>query len=203
MAITQTNKTVGFTIVELLIVVVVIAILAAVTIVSYNGIQQKARITSIVTESGNWKESFQLYYTSKGSYPAFSTTDDVICLTESFPPDDRFSSNTQCTSGTALPSSQDAAFKSSLAQLAKVNPSANTAPVFYSRYGRVTTYVRGIIYDKYLNAIVYALPGENNSCGQGKTPDVNGISLGGIINPKVATVEDNPGLTLCYIELDD
>ena len=34
----------GFTIVELLIVIVVIAILAAITIVAYNGIQQRAKI---------------------------------------------------------------------------------------------------------------------------------------------------------------
>jgi len=37
----------GFTIVELLIVVVVIAILAAITIVSYNGITNKANDTAI------------------------------------------------------------------------------------------------------------------------------------------------------------
>ena len=39
------NKQSGFTIVELLIVVVVIAILAVITIVSYNGIQERARIS--------------------------------------------------------------------------------------------------------------------------------------------------------------
>ncbi|MCA9336234.1 prepilin-type N-terminal cleavage/methylation domain-containing protein, partial [Candidatus Saccharibacteria bacterium] len=33
----------GFTIVELLIVIVVLAILAAITIVAYNGIQQRSR----------------------------------------------------------------------------------------------------------------------------------------------------------------
>lgn len=33
----------GFTIVELLIVIVVIGILAAITIVAYNGVQQRAR----------------------------------------------------------------------------------------------------------------------------------------------------------------
>jgi len=37
------NKQPGFTIVELLIVIVVIGILAAITIVAYNGIQQRAR----------------------------------------------------------------------------------------------------------------------------------------------------------------
>ena len=37
------RKNVGFTIVELLIVIVVIGILAAITIVAYNGIQDRAK----------------------------------------------------------------------------------------------------------------------------------------------------------------
>jgi prepilin-type N-terminal cleavage/methylation domain-containing protein len=37
------SKRAGFTIVELLIVIVVIGILAAITIVAYNGIQQRGR----------------------------------------------------------------------------------------------------------------------------------------------------------------
>ena len=43
---TSQQKQRGFTIVELLIVIVVIGILAAITIVSFNGVQEKARLTT-------------------------------------------------------------------------------------------------------------------------------------------------------------
>lgn len=44
------NRQKGFTIVELLIVIVVIGILAAITIVSYSGIQQRARLSTATSE---------------------------------------------------------------------------------------------------------------------------------------------------------
>ena len=40
----------GFTIVELLIVIVVIGVLAAITIVAYNGIQSRARDSARVSD---------------------------------------------------------------------------------------------------------------------------------------------------------
>ena len=46
----------GFTIVELLIVIVVIAILATITIVSYSGIQQRARNAAISTAVDAWDQ---------------------------------------------------------------------------------------------------------------------------------------------------
>lgn len=59
----------GFTIVELLIVVVVIAILAAIVIVSYNGIQSKAHDAVIRSDFHNLSNLLNQYAINKGSYP--------------------------------------------------------------------------------------------------------------------------------------
>lgn len=59
----------GFTIVELLIVIVVIAILAAITIVAYNGIQQRSRNTQTVAGAKQYIQAVHMYAAAKGSYP--------------------------------------------------------------------------------------------------------------------------------------
>lgn len=62
----------GFTIVELLIVIVVIGILAAITIVSYNGIQQRAYNTQVISGVSSYQKLIQAYYLLYGSYPVNS-----------------------------------------------------------------------------------------------------------------------------------
>ena len=59
----------GFTIVELLIVIVVIAILAAITIVAYNGIQARARDAQRQQDVQTITKALELYYTDNGQYP--------------------------------------------------------------------------------------------------------------------------------------
>ena len=62
-------KKTGFTIVELLIVIVVIAILAAITIVAYNGIQVRAENTKTVSAVQAYRKALTKYAIEKGSYP--------------------------------------------------------------------------------------------------------------------------------------
>ena len=63
------TKTSGFTIVELLIVVVVISILAAITVVSYNGIQNRAKDAAALNVTKNVEKKVQLYKSLYGTYP--------------------------------------------------------------------------------------------------------------------------------------
>jgi len=69
----------GFTIVELLIVIVVIGILAAITIVAYNGIQKRARDTSRTTEISSLMKAIELYRIDNGVYPNPCGGNDVGC----------------------------------------------------------------------------------------------------------------------------
>ena len=65
-------KQTGFTIVELLIVIVVIAILAAITVVAYNGIQNRASDSSVQSDLRNIGSKILEYSTINGSLPATS-----------------------------------------------------------------------------------------------------------------------------------
>ncbi len=64
----------GFTIVELLIVVVVIAILAAITVVAYNGIQQRTRDSARLSAANSIVKALELYYLDNRTYPNQSST---------------------------------------------------------------------------------------------------------------------------------
>lgn len=64
----------GFTIVELLIVIVIIGILAALTITAYNGIQQRARDSERMAEMKSIEKALALYAADNGSFPTCTNT---------------------------------------------------------------------------------------------------------------------------------
>lgn len=72
----------GFTIVELLIVIVVIGILAAITIVAFNGVTAKANDTKRISDIKNVAKIVNAYYAQNGSFPTTGAATTAI-LTDS------------------------------------------------------------------------------------------------------------------------
>ena len=81
----QLQRKTGFTIVELLIVIVVVAILAAISIVAYNGIQVRAETASKTLEAKHWITAFTGYRASEGKWPTSMTPGTYFCLGKGFP----------------------------------------------------------------------------------------------------------------------
>lgn len=81
------KTTSGFTLVELLIVIVVIAILAAITVVAYTGIQTRAQNASRIATGNDWVQAFTLYLAHNSNLPTSGITYNGghYCLGTGFP----------------------------------------------------------------------------------------------------------------------
>lgn len=75
------SKQSGFTIVELLIVIVVIGILATLVIVTFSGIQQKARDTKRQTDITALASQLEVFYANNTFYPTLTNLQDNAWVT--------------------------------------------------------------------------------------------------------------------------
>ena len=74
----NTQKQSGFTIVELLIVIVIIGILASLVIVAYNGIQNRAKTQSAQASASVIQKKIEAYNADQGSYPTSTSNTAYI-----------------------------------------------------------------------------------------------------------------------------
>ena len=69
----------GFTIIELLVAIVVIGILVTITVVSYNGIQQRSRDSERASEVAQIKIAIEKYHADNSAYPPACSGVNVGC----------------------------------------------------------------------------------------------------------------------------
>ena len=71
----------GFTLIELMIVVAIIGILAAIAIPAYQNYTIRSQVTEGLTLAGGWKASIAEYYAQQGAFPTCaSTTGGAGCV---------------------------------------------------------------------------------------------------------------------------
>ncbi|MEK7606347.1 MAG: type II secretion system protein [Patescibacteria group bacterium] len=68
------GKNKGFTLIELLVVIAIIGILSSVVLASLNSARQKGRDAKRVSDLGQMRVAFELYFDSNRAYPAASSS---------------------------------------------------------------------------------------------------------------------------------
>lgn len=95
----SSNKTKGFTLVELLIVIVVIAILVAISIAAYNGVSNKARDGERLASARDIINAAATYNSEKGHWPTIAELGSFNTI--------RLSNQIKSRLGTTAPSPSD------------------------------------------------------------------------------------------------
>lgn len=178
----------GFTIVELLIVIIVIAILASITVVAYNGVRQRARNNTTIESVSKSIRMIQAYVAANGSYPY--TGGSNVCIT----------TTTGCVRDGGGVDTAVASFDTNMATIGTLPrsvPSSGTQAygIMYS-YSSARTFNGAV-----LPAMVfYYLEGVNQACGLSNVMtawDVAVTSSTGYTGGNASST----GKTLCFISI--
>ena len=179
----------GFTIVELLIVIVVIAILAAITIVVFNGIQERAHSGSVSSQAAAYIKALKLWEADLDGRPNVSSciAPASVITGGVCPSSDAWNTNT----------TYDTAFNQTLATYSGVaTPQA-------SKYGNNNPAGHMWYHSNYYGdgrSVLYFAVGPNSDCGVGNvlspTPGYDNMTLTG-----AKFTQRMSGYTRCIIEV--
>lgn len=156
MSIIRGHKQAGFTIVELLVVIVVIGILAAITVVAYNGIQQRARNTQTTQAASAYIKAMTSYASFNGSYPASYWA----CLGEDYPGDKCWDASGSYIEYSSINNALKTIISGKL-PMPSISGGGNSGIMYLS--ASYNTKLDGVN----RNWIVYALEGSDSKCSVG------------------------------------
>ncbi len=174
----------GFTIVELLIVIVIIAILAAITIATYGGIQRRANNTAIIDAASKSVRMLQAYMSVNSAVPATASG----CITI----------DSGCATGSVF--SSNATFNANITTVGTVPHSVPVAGT--DHYGIIYYYNSARVVDGIARPVVilYWLFGAGQACGMsGLIADPNTATTTTTAALYTASNDSSSGKTLCAV----
>lgn len=184
----------GFTIIELLVVVVVVAVLASITVVAYNGVQDRAINSQTLTAVSQWEKILRTYQqlnpSTAGNGLPLSDYNCLASASSNFPAGNGLTAG-ECMHGYPGFPNFSVVYSSALTtDLQTILGTTVTLPSGYLRpisgvIGSTQIYTQGLRYNNL--AIQYYLKGYNANCGRGAL--VTASSVGDT-------------LTFCYISLN-
>lgn len=152
----------GFTIVELLVVIVVIGVLASLVVVAYNGVQQRAYNAKVVSGVNAYLKALYQYKAINDSYPATTSA----CLGANYPNNACWAANPD---GTVVGLAVNATLDTALSQYIQNKPEVGTelisiAPLSNQYRGGAFYYGSGVAYATSAPLVGYYLKGNNANC---------------------------------------
>lgn len=179
----------GFTIVELLIVIVVIAILATISIVAYNGIQQRASNTKTISAVSQVVKSISSYIATNDSYPYSSGAN--FCLVPS--------DSGACTTG-GTTRSASTTLTNNLKTLSTLPTTVPDAQTNYN--GIVYSYDPTRTYNGASNIqpviLLYSLRGDQQQCGVPNITNSGGLTMS---SSSSGYTTSGGGYTICVVSI--
>lgn len=141
------KKYFGFTIVELMVVVAVIGILAAISAVAYTGIIDRGNNAKTLVLVKQYEDIMRLYKLDTGTYPNVSA--EYACLPAALPATTTFAANVcEVANGanvaTTTPDGKD--FKAMLSTVKAVLPDVTYADTFINYQSGTGWKARGMVY---------------------------------------------------------
>lgn len=160
----------AFTIVELLIVIVVVAILATVSVVAYSGIRDNALNIAYKSTASEWVSILAIYKAQTGSYP--TSNYEYTCLTrQPLAASGTFSAG-RCMQGDGWGVDYDSTFMNDIQTVTGTSGATSVLPQLSYRNlnGSIEQYRSALYLSRNGgHGITYPLKGKGSECAQGET----------------------------------
>lgn len=195
------RKSSGFTIVELLIVIVIIGILAALVITVYNGIQQRARNTSRIASAKELQKLLNAYVVQEGKYPSTGR----VCIGSGYTDLDNDGTLDCGPVNTILVHPQATPLDSEISKIAKI-PKVETSGIRGASgviYGGFVHMNPSYIIDGQPNRLMlwYWLEGANQNCGLGVLA-AGPVGTGYITTSNINSGNQESNVTYCMVAIN-